>query len=413
MAKGNTNKSAAGITTALSFCLMANLAPLMTFPAVVPEVSLAWNLSATDSGWIGGIYFAGYAAAVPVLASATDRYDGRWIVAGSSLLGAAAGLAFAVLANGFWLALILRFLGGIALAGVHMPGLKLITERTKGAEQARGTAIYTSIYAVGSAGSFLLAGAVDAVFGWHAMFLVAGTIPLLAVLAIAWLSPVQRSPAPTGSTLAFGSALQNRPFMAYVLGFAGNTWEVFGIRVWFVACLSWSLSLPGNELDLPNLAVIGGLASLAGVPVSIAVAELATKWRRSRVIVVTCLISVAVCMALAATVGSGIAVVLALLILLQITSFADVGALSTGAVALSDPTRRGAALAVYAFAGFTTGFIGPVTIGFAIDWFGGPESTSGWTAAFLVMAIGSSVAGLAIWSARHSDRSRQVSTNFR
>ena len=412
MRRGKINKSATAATAALSFCLMANLAPLMTFPAVVPEVSAAWRLSATDAGWIGGIYFAGYAAAVPLLAGSTDRFDSRWMVAGSSLLGAAAGVAFALLADGFWVALAFRFLGGVALAGVHMPGLRLLADLTRGSGQARSAAIYTSSYAVGSAGSFLLAGVVDAAFGLHAMFLVAGLFPLLGIAAIAWLSPAKPSLTRAGPVLEFGGVLRNRAFMAYVVGFAGNTWEVFGIRVWFVTCLSWTISLPGNDLDLPNLAVIGGLSSLAGVPASIAVAELASKWNRSRVIAATCLVSAAVCIALAETAGGDVAVVLALLIALQITSFADVGALGAGAVALSDPARRGAALAVYAFAGFTTGFLGPVAIGLALDWFGGPASRSGWTAAFLTMAMGSVVAGLAIWSTRRTNQAKPVSTNI-
>jgi hypothetical protein len=41
--------------------------------------------------------------------------------------------------------------------------------------------------------------------------------------------------------------LQNRSLIAYVAAFAGNTWEVFAVRVWFVAYLAWVLSLPGNR----------------------------------------------------------------------------------------------------------------------------------------------------------------------
>ena len=166
--------------------------------------------------------------------------------------------------------------------------------------------------------------------------------------------------------------------------------------------------MPGNELDLPNLALISGLASLAGVPASIVVAELATKWNWSRVIIATCVVSVAVCLALAATAGGAIAIVLALLILLQITSFADVSSLGVGAVILSDPARRGAALAVYALAGFTTGFLGPAAVGLSLDWFGGVDSRPGWTAAFLTMSIGSTAAALAIWMSRHIDRPKHV-----
>jgi len=64
-------------TILLSSGLVANLATQMTFAATLPEIAVAWSLDASESGWIGGIYFAGYAIAVPFLASATDRMDGR------------------------------------------------------------------------------------------------------------------------------------------------------------------------------------------------------------------------------------------------------------------------------------------------------------------------------------------------
>src|SRR4051812_3833451 len=105
-------------TALLSFGLMANLMPSATFAATIPAIDLARGLQASEAGWIGGIYFAGYAASVPILASATDRLDGRWIYVGCSLLGALSSLAFAW-ADGFWTGLLLRFLSGVALAGVR------------------------------------------------------------------------------------------------------------------------------------------------------------------------------------------------------------------------------------------------------------------------------------------------------
>ena len=148
MTRVSIGDSAIATTAVLSFCLVANLVALMTFPAVLPEVSAAWHLTASEAGWIGGIYFAGYAIAVLFLVGATDHVDGRWIVAGSSLLGAGASFAFAGLADGFWPALAVRFLGGIALAGVHMPGLVLLTQHVGGPKQARGVSIYTASYGV-------------------------------------------------------------------------------------------------------------------------------------------------------------------------------------------------------------------------------------------------------------------------
>ena len=116
----------------LTFGLMANLAPMATFAAVMPEITEDWGLTASEAGWIGGIYFGGYAACVPILAGATDKIDARWVFVGCSLLGALASFIFAGIADGFWMALVLRFLSGAALAGVHMPGLKLLVDRVAG-----------------------------------------------------------------------------------------------------------------------------------------------------------------------------------------------------------------------------------------------------------------------------------------
>lgn len=386
-------------TVLLSFGLVANLAALMTFAATLNEIAADWSLDAKQSGWIGGVYFAGYAAAVPFLASATDRMDGRRLYVASAFLAAGASFAFALFAHGFVLALVLRFLGGIGLAGVHMPGLNLLMDRVDRSLQGRAAGIYTSTYAAGSAGSFLIAGLVDAAFGWRAAFIAAGIGPLLSICALGLLPTpsarrtFEKKPPP------FHALLRNRALISYVVAFAGNTWEVFAVRVWFVAYLAWLLRLPGNDISLPPLGVVSGIASLAGVPASIIMAEIAVRRGRRPVIIGICLISVATCLLLATTAGGSIWIALPLLIFVQITSFADVGALAGGAVAAADPAQRGAALALYALAGFTTGFLGPVAVGYALDWFGGAASPVGWSAGYLVIALGSAVAAWSVWRA--------------
>jgi MFS family permease len=75
---------------------------------------------------------------------------------------------------------------------------------------------------------------------------------------------------------------------------------------------------------------------------------------------------------------------------------------------MSDPERRGAALAVYALAGFTTGFLGPAAVGLSLDWFGGIDSHLGWTAAFLTMSVGSTAVAVAIWMSRHIGRPKRI-----
>ena len=187
--------------------------------------------------------------------------------------------------------------------------------------------------------------------------------------------------------------------MAYVVAFTGNTWEVFAVRAWFVAYLTWILGLPGNRLALPGPAVISGLASLVGFPVNIAVAELVLRCGRSTVIA-TCVISVLVCVALAITAGGPVRIVLPLLVLVQVTNIGEVGAQTSGAVEAADAARRGATLAVYAFTGYGAAFAGPVVAGVALDWFGGAGRPEGSSAAFTAIALGSAVAACAVAAAR-------------
>lgn len=280
-----------------------------------------------------------------------------------------------------------------------MPGLNLLMDRINRLYQGRAAGIYTSTYAAGSAGSFLIAGLVDAAFGWRASFIAAGIGPLLSICALSLLPAPLLDRKSERRRPPYRALLRNRALIAYVAAFAGNTWEVFAVRVWFVAYLAWLLGLPGNHITLPTLGVVSGVASLAGVPVSMVMAEVAARHGRRPVIIGICLVSVAVCLALAVTAGGPIGIVLPLLILVQITSFADVGALAGGAVAAADPAQRGAALALYALAGFTTGFLGPVAVGSALDWFGGAASAAGWVAGFAVIAIGSAAAACAVWRA--------------
>lgn len=392
--------SAPYVTTILSFCQVANLISLMTFPSVLPSAAAAWQLSSAEAGWIGGSLFAGYAAAVPLLSGGTDRVDGRWIVLASSLLGAICSFAFTLVADGFWSALILRFLSGVALAGVAMPAFVLLTHLIQGPQQSRCASIYSASYALGGAGSFLVAGIVDALFGWRAVFIAGGVGPLLAVAAIASLPAAPAVSTVGGARGGFGNAFRNRKFLSYAVGFAGNTWEVFSIRVWFVACLTWTMQLPGNELNFLNPAVLSGIAALLGMPAGIVVAELAVKWGRPQTIVATCVASGAVCLALAALAGGPVIPVLVLLMLLQVTSFADVATLSVGAVTSVPPQQRGAAMAIYSLMGFVTGFAGSVIFGLCLEWFGGADSAGGWFAAFLMLGLGPIVTAVAVWRAR-------------
>ena len=67
-----SDRSAAALISYFCSALVLNLLGFMTLAAVLPQLITEWGLTSTEAGWLGGIYFAGYVAAVPVLNDA-DR----------------------------------------------------------------------------------------------------------------------------------------------------------------------------------------------------------------------------------------------------------------------------------------------------------------------------------------------------
>ncbi len=203
---------------------VASMTGFAAYPALLLPLQSAWDLSNTQAGWIGGIYFAGYVAAVAAIVPWTDRIDSRRIYI-SSLFVSAAGLAgFALLADGFWSGLLWNAVQGAGVGGTYMTGLKVLTDRLPQPVPSRGVATYTAGFSVGAAASFALNGVIGAQFGWLVAFGVAAFGPVAAaVIAILLLKPRPPLPGERQPTAAFDfrPVLRNRRAMAYVLGYAG------------------------------------------------------------------------------------------------------------------------------------------------------------------------------------------------
>ena len=53
--------------------LVLNTMAFMTITPVLPTLLAEWNLTETEAGLLGGAFFIGYVAAVPILVPLTDR----------------------------------------------------------------------------------------------------------------------------------------------------------------------------------------------------------------------------------------------------------------------------------------------------------------------------------------------------
>lgn len=368
----------------LPLCLAEVLTMLgvFTFPALLPAFMGEWALSNTQAGWISGVYFAAYAVAAPLLITLTDRVDAKWVYAASALIAALSAVGFAVAADGFWTAMVFRALGGAALAGTYMPGLRILVDRldARHGPQARARAVplYTASFSLGTAVSYYAAGVLGDALGWRGAFAVAAVCAVgAAVIALAQGRQPPEAPAPSTKRtplLDFRPVLRNRPAMGYVLGYAAHMWELFAFRSWVVAFLAAAAMVSGGTGGWPEPATVATLGALVAMGTSIGGAGLATRLGRSR--------TVAVYMGLSGLIGLGIGgletvgyglVALATLIYAGAIQL-DSAALTTGAVDKAEPGRRGATLAVHSLLGFLAGFLGPLTMGMMLD-----AAPAGWS----------------------------------
>jgi len=387
----------------MALAQLGSLLPHVAVPAVMPAHLIPqWGLSYSEAGLMAASYAAGYMFAVPVLAALTDRIDARWILFWGSLASGAATILFGVLANGLVSAILIWGLAGIGFAGAYMPGLKALTDRLSG-DSSRSVTLYTASFSVGVGVSFLVAQVVADHWGWRPAFFVTGLGPAAMAIVALMLPPVTPV-ARTGPLLDFGPVLRNRAAMGYVLGYGAHCFELYGMRTWIVAFWGFVIARAGTSAPV-DAVTVSVAVSVLSLPASLLGNEAALRFGRHNAITVVMLCSAAVAVAIGVTAASSLWVSLFLLACYAFTVPADSGALTSGVTAAADPALRGATLALHSMVGFGLSALGGWAVGAAIDAAGGPESHSGWMAAFLVMAVGILLGPLALWWSRRQQKS--------
>jgi predicted MFS family arabinose efflux permease len=379
-----------------------------TLPALLPEMMARWSLSATEAGWLIGVFFAAYVPAVPVLLSLTDRVPARQIYLIGTGATAAAHLGFAFFADGFWGGLFFRALAGIGWAGAYMPGLKAIADPLTGVAQSRAVAWHAAGVGIAGASSFALAGLCNALMGPGFAFLVAG-LAATGAFAIAMLilpdAPPPKSAAPRG-LLDFRPVFANRRAMAWIAGYTVHTLEMAVLRAWAVAFLTASFLIQAPPSWLPGPTVLFTLAGLVGIASSLAGNRLAESLGRDRIVAIAVLSGAALSLVAGFAFGASPFVVLLLVFLWNAAIYLDSSALTAGTVQAADPALRGATMGLHSMLGYAGGFVGPLLAGVMLDWAGG-EGVAAWGIAFGHVAF-IMLAGFAVlrWLGRGQDSHR-------
>jgi len=354
-------------------------------PALLPGVIDNWQLSKTEAGWLVGVFFLGYVAAVPVLVSLTDRLPARNVYVFGAACAAIGQLGFAFVADGFWSGMLFRVFSGIGWAGNYMPGLKAIADNLEGDAQSRAVSWHAAGSGIAGASSFAVAGAIDALAGTQAAFLFGGLASIASGL-IAFTVMVRRAPvhAKVGAPRAlldFRPVLRNRRATAWIAGYTVHTWELSALRAWGVTFLTATAARLGAPGWLPSPTVLITLVGLVCIAVSITGNETAQRYGRARV--VTLAMSTAAVFSLITGWSTGLSMLaaLALVLIWNCCIYIDSSALTAGTVQAAQPELRGATMGLHSMCGYIGGFLGPLLVGVMLDLAGG-DGVMGWGLAF-------------------------------
>jgi predicted MFS family arabinose efflux permease len=365
------------------------------WPALLPQMMQRWSLNNSEAGWITSSFYAAYMLSVPVLVTLTDRIDAKRVYlfgVGSTLV---AHLAFGLLAEGFWSAVVLRGLAGLGWAGTYMTGLKLLADQVDARMMSRAVTGHAASIGISGAASYMLGDLLALEFGWRWAFASAGLTAAIAWITVALAVPGRPPPAPKpgAQSAQFGSALfdfrpvlRNRSAFAYSLAYCVHTLEMNALRGWGVAFLAWVAVYSGMAGELLSPTVVITLLGLLGTLTSVLGNEASIRFGRRRLIISAMVLSIAVGLLLGFVGSKGYWLAVVLIVVYGMIIWLDSSSLTAGAAGSADPARRGATLAVHSMLGYAGGFVGPLAIGWTLDAAGG-MSPLAWGLAFGVVAV--------------------------
>ncbi|MFW5917165.1 MAG: MFS transporter [Halorubrum sp.] len=357
------------------------------YSAVLPAVVDEWGLSGTEAGIIFGAFQAGYLVAIVPAGWLADRYSPRWVIAVGAAGAGGPSLLFAGVADGFVVGTGLRFLSGLFMAGVYVPGMRFVTDWFPESARGRALGLYIGAFSLGSGLSFVFSTAVADAVSWR-LAIAATSVGALFVPPFV-LALTRDHPDRVGGGTGFDrSVLRNREYLLTVSVYAWHNWELFGARNWLLAFLVAAPAFAATESALLPGFVVGTTIALGSVG-NLTGGWLSDRIGRPRTIAIGLTASASLSLVFGLLGELPIAALVLIVLAYGVVITMDSAPTSTMVTEVVDDAHVGTALSVQSLVGFTTTVISPVVFGLVLD-------RSGYSLAFPTLAAGALLGLLSI-----------------
>lgn len=385
----STSRSASKQFALIAMTQVFGLSVWFSAAAVTPGLVRDWGISVHQAAWLSMATQLGFAiGAIGVsLTGILDRFGPNKVLGFSALIVAALTGAFALSVTTLPIAIAIRFLTGIGLAGVYPPGLKL-TATWSHENRSLRFGLLGGCLTIGSALPFLL-NVFDAL---HWKTLVGATGISCAIAGVVSLIWIRTGPFAELSRKAVDAGYAWRMFKeagprSACLGYFGHMFELYAVWTWLPVFLMHSLNL--NSIT-PSLAVeIFCCVGLGGFVGCVAGGWIAQRKGRRIVAIGALLISGLCCVISPLLFGSSITLLLPFAFIWGASVIADSGIFSAMLSSSANQQAVGTALSVQTAIGFlitlTTIQITPIL-----------AESYGWKNAFAYLAIGPALGILAL-----------------
>ncbi len=371
----------------LSAVLCLTLLPSASYAASLPLVREEWGLTATEAGLVFSAYQAGYVAATLLLLPLTDRVDSRWVLLASAALSAAGNLLFPLWASDFVSGACLRFVAGVALVGVYMPGIRVVAESFPPERRGGPVGLYVASFYLGTNLSMLLTGLLLPMLGWRGAYVITVAFAGLAPLA-GWLALRSQvtAPATRSSGRLDPVVLTNRPALLVTGAYTAHVWELYAARGWIAPFLTAALIGQGYaQHDATAFgATIAGVAFGLGSLSVFAAGFISDRFGRTGSALAFLAGSALCSLAIGWLGGWPWWGLLGLTLLYGLFIGGDSPIYSTAVTELAAPGQLGSTMAVQASIGFMASILAPIAFGAVLDI---AHPTLGWGLGFALTGI--------------------------